>query len=280
MTAAGLLYCYGGRDLLAALKRNELPLTPFETLPNPWLNGETGIGNEVALTEDQWQQALRQRYAQLPDHIRAAVDFDYFAGQMESRRDTLSTEILESLAADQRSDDTLDRARHQGVAVLRLLESPLNPLGWQMLGEAYQGLCVGLATDQALFQPGPGQPRLLRHVRYGPHRTLEATDSLPFPGWFEEPEALSGLQEWRLALPRRQARERDGRYWLPLGSATVSEIYLGPAAEPALLESVRELQRLYQRYRRASRYRLRAAHRSFSLQGRHDSSQHEDPSHD
>ncbi|MCH8551593.1 MAG: hypothetical protein LAT62_06640 [Natronospirillum sp.] len=270
MTGHGLLYCYGGYELLSALKRNELPLTDFADLPSPWLRGETGVGNEIELTEDQWQQALQARYAALPEHIRAAVDFAYFAAQMELKRDQLSAEILQTLVADQQADEALDLARHEGVTVLRLLESPLNPLGWQLLGEGYQGLCIGLQSGQALFQATAGQPRLLRHVRYGPHRTLQATDALPFPGWFEEPEALSAMQEWRLALPRRQARQRDGRSWLPLGTAVVSELYLGPGADDELADAVRDLQRLYQRYRQARRYSVRAAQRSFSLQGRPD----------
>lgn len=273
MTDSGLLYCYGDQRLVAALKRNELPLTAFDTLPNPWMQTHTGVGNEVDLTEDQWQRALRRRYDALPDHIRAAVDFEYFAGQMELKRDTLSAEIVDEILAEQASENSLDLARHQGVAVLRLLESPLNPLGWQVLGDNYQGVCVGLPVDQALFQPGKGQPRLLRHVRYGPHRTLEATDNLPFPGWFEEPEAMASLHEWRLALPRRQARQRDGQWFLPLGQGVVRDIYLGPMADDTVLHAVRELQRLYQRYRQCRRYLIKAAHRSFSLQGQQDTDQ-------
>lgn len=260
------LYVYGGPDLLSSLKRNQLPLVDWRSLGNPWFSDQVGVGNEITVSEDQWQAALKRRYLAIPEHLRSAVDFDYFAQQMAARRPELEADILAS--GELQPDGTFDLTRHQGVVALRLLETPLNPLGWQLLGHAHQGVCVGLTRDLPLFQPASGRPRLLHHVRYTPHRSLTATDSMPFPGWFEDAESMAPLNEWRLVLPRRHARETDAGLALPLPSGSIAELYTGALADAQTVQAARDLQRLYQPYRQARRYRIQAAERSFTLQAR------------
>lgn len=269
MTEDALLYCYGGPELLDSLKRNLLPLVDWDTMTNPWFHCETGVGNEAsAVTADQWQAALEARYAAIPDHLRGAVDFSYFAEKMEAKRPEIEADIRASGQTTEAGD--LDTLRHQSVAVLRLLETPLNPLGWQLLGSQYRGVCVGLLRSQGLFKAAPNKPRILKHVRYAPHRSLTGSDTMPFPGWFEEPEALSALNEWRLALPRKHARKVGDQYWLPLEAGSVKAIYIGPLASEETLQAVTDLQRLYQRYRSCQRLRVHPAHRSFTLQGSYE----------
>lgn len=269
MTEDALLYCYGGTELLDSLKRNLLPLVDWDAMANPWFHCDTGVGNEAsAVTADQWQAALEARYEAIPAHLRGAVDFNYFAEQMEAKRSEIEADIRASGQTTEAGD--LDTLRHQSVVVLRLLETPLNPLGWQLLGQQYQGICVGLPRSHALFRAAPKKPRILRHVRYAPHRSLKATDNMPFPGWFEDPEALAALNEWRLALPRKQARHMGDDYWLPLEAGSVKSIHIGPLASEATVQAVNDLQRLYQRYRNCQRLRVHPAHRSFTLQGSYE----------
>lgn len=268
MVDSARLYIYGGPDLLAALKRSVVPLTTWSAMANPWFSDHLGIGHETEITADQWQAALKRRYAAIPEHLRAAVDFAYFAQQMETRRPEIEADIQASGELDPAG--ALDLARHQGVAVLRLLETPLNPLGWQLLGAGHRGVCIGVSKGLSVFQSAANRPRLLRHVRYTPHRTLAASDQMPFPGWYEEPEAMAPLNEWRLALPLRHARDDKGGPALALPSGSVVEFYIGALADADTVQAVRDLQRLYQPYRQATRYRIHAAERSFTLQASHD----------
>lgn len=269
MTEDALLYCYGGPELVDSLKRNLLPLADWDGTANPWFHADTGVGNEAsAVTADQWQAALEARYAAIPAHLRGAVDFAYFAEQMEAKRPEIEAEIRASGQTGDVGD--LDTLRHQSVVVLRLLETPLNPLGWQLLGHQYRGICVGLPRSHGMFRAAPSKPRILRHVRYAPHRSLKATDKMPFPGWFEDPEALSALNEWRLAMPRKQARQVGNEYWLALDAGTIKSIYIGPLASEETVRAVTDLQRLYQRYRSCQRLRVHPAHRSFTLQGSYE----------
>lgn len=268
MSEAARLYVYGGPELLGWLKRNHLPLDDWRSIGNPWFSEQVGVGNEVTVSEDQWQAALKRRYQAIPEHLRSAVDFDYFARQMEARRSELEADIVAS--GELQPDDAFDLARHQGVAALRLLETPLNPLGWQLLGQAHQGVCIGLSRGLSLFQRAPNRPRLLRHVRYTPHRTLHGSDTMPFPGWFEDAESMAALNEWRLVLPRHQARETDAGLSLTLPAGAVTELYVGALADVQTVQAARDLQRLYQAYRQAARYRIQVAERSFTLQARHD----------
>ncbi|MEX1057780.1 MAG: hypothetical protein WED11_08610 [Natronospirillum sp.] len=258
------LHVYGGPGLIAQLKHNRLPLTVLEDATNPWFNVELGVGNEVAVTQEQWQAALRHRYEALPPHLQAAVDFDYFATQLEQKRDEIEAEIVAQATPDSRGQ--LDLARHQRVAVLRLLTSPVNALGWQLLGSDHTGVCVTLKQSHAVFQPEAGCPKLLQPVSYGGYRRVQATGDQPFPGWFEEPEAMAALDEWRMALPRNQAHRSSEGYTLALSAGAVSRISVGARASVETRQALVELARLYQRYRNVPLHRVVAAQRTFKLQ--------------
>lgn len=264
------LHCYGGPGLLAELKNNRLPLTTWADKPNPWFFADLGVGKEAAVTEEQWQQAVRQRYEALPAHLQGVVEYAYFAAQLAQKRPEIEAELM-AHAAPTASASALDLPRHQGVAALRLLASPDNPLGWQMLGAGAAGVCVSLAQHHSLFTPEPGYPKHLQPVHYATHRRVQATRDEPFPGWFEEPIALSALAEWRLIIPKSRAQKHGGQttvphYTLGLPPGAVTRITLGPLASPETFQSLLDLTRLYQRYRGVPLARVRAAERTFTLQ--------------
>lgn len=264
MSSAPRLFLFGDEALLRHLKRGLLPLHRLADIHSPWLSGEVGRRIQQTLSDDQWQAALRARYNAIPEHLRVAVDFAYFAQQMEAKRDELEAELV-AQGVGQDTSASLDLARHQALVAVRLSESVHNPLVWQLWGHQHQGLALELDSAAAIFQAAPGKPRLLRHVRYGARRTLAATDSLPFPGWFEEPAEAAALREWRLVLPLAQAKQTGDGPVLPLERNTVRGLYFGCLSAPALLEQGQALVRMDQRYRQVRVHHMVADQQSFSL---------------
>lgn len=264
MTDTARLYVLGGANLVRAMKRGLLPLQTLSSTGDPWLLGGTGQRVAQTLSDDQWHAALRTRYEAIPEHLRAAVDYSYFAQQMEAKRTEMESELL-AQGMGQAGTDELDISRHQALVALTLTESVQNPLAWQFWGEQHRGVALEIDTAAAAFQAEPGKPRLLRHVRYGARRTLVATEKLPFPGWFEAPAEHAGLREWRLVLPGSQVKSSGDGPVLPIDRGMVTGLYLGSIAPPELQHGVRDLVRLDQRYRQVAVHQLAADSKSFVL---------------
>ena len=264
MSETARLFLLGGAELVRALKRGLLPLHSMADTGNPWLLGGTGQRVAQTLSDDQWHAALRKRYEAIPEHLRAAVDYAYFAQQMEAKR----TELEAEWSAHGEFQDTreeLDLPRHQALVALNLTESVQNPLVWHLWGDQHRGMALEIDAAAPAFQAEPGRPRLLRHVRYGPRRTLVATDKLPFPGWFEAPAEQAALREWRLVLPVSQVKNSGDGPVLPVDRCMIKGLYLGTLAPPELQEAVRDLVRLDQRYRQLKVHQLAADRKSFVL---------------
>ena len=260
------LYLIGPATLLGHVKRGTLPLQTAHQLGSPWLVQEPTAHKQNALSQDQWLRLLQQRYQAIPEHLRGAVDFAYFAQQMEAKRPAVEAEF-HAQGGQRDNAERLDLARHQALGALTFTEAVQNPLAWYCWGDHHAGIALEVNPQHAGFQSSPGLPRLLRHVHYVHRRTLKSTEQKPFPGWFEAPSEMSALREWRLVLPLTQAKKEQLGPVFPLQRGMITGFHLGCLASAAVRKDIDKLIKLDQRYRGLKVSQLTPDQQQFSLHG-------------
>jgi hypothetical protein len=146
------LYCFLGIEGLIFLKRGYLPFISAAQLSDPWLQPNTVYQQQAKpkLSAESFRQHLQQQYQELPDNLRAMINFEYFEQQSLTKREEIEQSLI---AKDQQS--AVKAFDCEAVTDWRLLSLYSTwqsiPL-WQQLGGAGQGMVVEFELSKSDFK--------------------------------------------------------------------------------------------------------------------------------
>jgi hypothetical protein len=240
---------------MTLLREARLPFRVLEHLHDPFVSNHA-LKAEVARQSTSQQEIeveIRRQFQALPDHLAGLVTLEYFREQMLAQRETVEASIL---ARQQRPDvEMLAAPQRQALTVLRLFETPTNPVLWEYVGDHYRGMVVELDVQEPtltapLYQD---KPQILRPVQYTDERPVKGgTDK--FPSLFHRPKAFAAENEWRLLRPRTVADktiERDGEtlFLHPVAPRVIRRLVFGCNVEADQRTRVTKLLKHDLRYR-------------------------------
>lgn len=225
------------QHIVAALKRGLLPLCGASDFNWPWLKDDAWV------QEKSEQEAIWAAYSALPDIARAVLSFDAFAAKASPEQIAAGLRV-----ATQQGQQAAGLVMPSQLACLRLMPN-IEQISWQ---DDYVGL-----TISPKFLTGVEQSVILP-VQYG------SAKSGKYVGWQQMPANLSAQQEVRWLAPKQTCVSHNGRYWLKLSKAALSQVAL-LSTNPVYPE-LAQLLKMDQRYRQVQLRSVKFDIQSFSYQ--------------
>ena len=213
-------------------KNGILPFSNLADLADPFLiNRVVHVPepeNQI-LSAAELEQALRQQYERMPEHMRAMVSWDYYLQQALKNETQIRTQLIRQNAAP---PPVLPELKYYArVCCLRVFADVQSPLLWDLHGRGGAGIAVDLNTEGSYFcdKQHAGQPQLWAPIEYSAARPVAPTKDNPFPALLRRPLAYAFEKEWRLIRPLPALAE-DGMVGFSFPYELIRAIYFLPRA--------------------------------------------------
>lgn len=226
---------------LGRFKDGQLPFWTTSKLQDPFIaNLSVHYPQEkTELSASGFEQALREKYQQMPAHMQAMVSWEYYWQQAQKNQQ----QIREQLSVAQKAALTPlpNPLLYEKTCCLRVFNAGLNLLLWDLYAGTSTTLGVELNTQHAYFtdKQYAATPQIWAEVEYAAARPDVPKKERPFPALLTRAPVYAFEKEWRLIRPVPQGHQGDVVYF-PFPYDLIKSIYLQvqdtPAAQAKLLD--------------------------------------------
>jgi hypothetical protein len=226
---------------LGRFKDGHLPFWGMPKLQDPFItNFSVHYPQEnTVLSASAFEQALRDKYQQMPSHMQAMVSWEYYWQQAQKNQQ----QIREQLSAAQKPALTpLPNPQHYDkTCCLRVFNASNSLLLWDIYADTATTIGVELDTRQAYFtdKQYAAAPQIWAPVEYGAARPEIPKKDQPFPALLKRAPDYAFEKEWRLIRPVPAGSMEEVLYF-PFPYGLIKSIYLqvqdSPAAQTKLLD--------------------------------------------
>lgn len=153
-----ILYSFFAEEGLIFLKRGYLPFKLSLEMPEPWLKeGSVYRAEKIAEISDQeFSNYLRDQYANLPNHLKDIVTFEYFEQQSQRKREEIEKTLLSRKSISNqgvlRNGEKFSPDRLNGWRILSLFEDWRSMHLWQFLAAEGKGLVMEISVSESGFK--------------------------------------------------------------------------------------------------------------------------------
>ena len=250
-----LVFLALGKEALPLLKRGYIPLQQASCSSLIWFHQNTRqvAAAQAVVSEQHYQQHLRQEYQRLPDNLRGLFSQDDFIQQAEAKKAEIITALLQKMAAPS--------SQHSGRAadwwIQRFYCNPFSVASWSAVGWDK----VWLGFDLAHWPQLQAQP-----VNY----QLSLPASFPERLYCEHPDEAS-KKEWRVVRSQTEIdkwimlnQQKTGLLKIPIKSLACA--LLGAAVDARFADQFAHYWQQDLRYRSLPLATMQQSREDFSWQ--------------